>query len=163
MDTRVAPNKVVSITYTIIDDTGELRERVDLPVSYLHGGRSNLFPQIEQALHDKCVGDVVSVRLAPEEGFGPHNPGLTFTDDLENVPEELRFLGAELEGQNAQGATMKFVVTEIRDGRLTVDANHPFAGKTVTFEVTVAGVRNASPEELMRGEPANTHGGLPVH
>jgi FKBP-type peptidyl-prolyl cis-trans isomerase SlyD len=162
-EARVAPNKVVSITYTIVDDAGELRERVDLPVSYIHGGRSKLFPQIERVLHGKRVGDVVKVTLAPEEGFGPHDPGLAFTDDLENVPDDLRFLGAELEAQNAEGEVLKFVVTEIRDGKLTVDANHPLAGKTVTFEVTVAEVRDADVDELMRGEPANTYGGLPVH
>ncbi len=159
----VRRNKVVSITYTIHDDQGTLMERVDLPVSYIHGRQRELFPQIERELDGKTVGDNVRVELSPEDGFGPHNASLTFTDDIANVPEELRYVGAELEAQNASGEVLKFVVTDIRDNKLTVDANHPLAGKNVIFDVTVAEIRDATDEELRAGRPANTYQGLPVH
>lgn len=158
---RVAANKVVSVIYSIKDEQGETIEHTDLPVSYIHGGRSDMFEKIERELEGKTVDDRVQVTLGPDEAFGDHNPGLTFTDDIENVPEALRFVGAELEAQNAEGETLKFIVTGIKDSKLTVDANHPMAGKTVTFHVKVADVRDATSTELASGQPEEL--GLPIH
>ena len=152
---QIESNKVVSLTYSILDDKGKILEQSDLPVSYVHGGHSDLFEKLEQALTGKSVGDEVTVTLSPEDSFGQHNPDLTFTDDLENVPTELRYVGAELEAQNASGEVMKFVVSSIDNNKFTVDGNHPFAGKTVTFRVKVAEVRDATAEELQSGQPAS--------
>jgi len=127
-----------------------------LPIHYVHGGKSDLFEKLEVALSGKSIGDQVSVTLSPEEGFGQHNPDLTFTDDLENVPEELRFVGAKLEAQNADGEPMKFVVSKVKESELTVDANHPMAGKTVIFKVKVADIRDASSDEARTGQAAST-------
>jgi FKBP-type peptidyl-prolyl cis-trans isomerase SlyD len=158
----VCRDKVVSITYTIHDDQGTLMERVDLPVSYIHGRQHDLFPQIERALDGKGVGANISVELSPDEGFGAHDPSLSFTDDITNVPEELRFVGAELEAQNASGEVLRFVVTDIKENELTVDANHPLAGKTIVFAVNVTDIRDATDDELRAGRPANAHQGLLV-
>ena len=153
MQSEITSNKVVSLVYSIIDDKGEILEQSELPISYIHGGHSDLFEKLEQELTGKTVGDEVSVTLSPEEGFGAHNPDLTFIDDMENVPPELRYVGAELEAQNANGEVMKFVVSDISENKMTVDGNHPFAGKTVTFRVKVAEVRDATAEELKTGQP----------
>lgn len=153
MQPQIESNKVVSLTYSILGEQGEILEQTELPISYIHGGHGDLFEKLERALTGKAIGDEVSVTLSPEEGFGPHNPDLSFTDDLENVSPELRYVGAELEAQNANGESMKFVVSDISDNKLTVDANHPFAGKTVTFKVKVAEVRDATAEELSSGQP----------
>ncbi|HEX9625374.1 MAG TPA: FKBP-type peptidyl-prolyl cis-trans isomerase [Acidiferrobacterales bacterium] len=149
----VTTHKVVSITYSLRNANGEIVEHSDMPVQYIHGIGGDLFPQVEQALTGKRVGEHVTVTLPPEEGFGHPDPGLTFTDDVENVPPELRRIGTELEAQNAQGETLKFVVTRIEGGKLTVDANHPFAGQTITFDVTVQDIRDATPDELRSGQP----------
>lgn len=160
---HIEVNKVVSLTYSIVDDKGEILEQSDLPIHYVHGGKSDLFEKLEAALTGKTIGDQVSVTLSPEDGFGSHNPDLTFTDDLENVPEELRFVGAELEAQNANGDALKFVVTEIKETELTVDANHPMAGKTVTFKVKVTDIRDASSDEARTGQPVvSTDQGHPL-
>lgn len=145
---RIAPHKHVTLTYRIVDPDGLVLEQNDIPVSYIHGGYSDLFEKVERALEGKAAGDNVSVTLAPDEGFGEHDPNLTFTDDLENVPHEFRYLGAQVEMQNETGEARTFIVTRIEDGQLTVDCNHPFAGKTVRFEVQIQSVRDATPEEL---------------
>lgn len=150
----VAKNKVIAITYVLRSQEGGVFEIRDLPVAYVHGGVSDLFPKIEQALEGKSVGARVSVTLTPEEGFGAHDPKLTFTDDIENAPPDLRQIGMEFEAQNANGESMVFKVTYIADGKITVDANHPFAGQTITFEVTVRDIRDATPDELRLGRPA---------
>jgi FKBP-type peptidyl-prolyl cis-trans isomerase SlyD len=150
----IRKNKVASITYTLLNQRGEVFEQSDVPVSYLHGHDSGLFEKVEQALEGKAVGDSIQVTIAPEDGFGAHDPALTFTDDLENVPPELRAIGAQLEAQNASGEMLTFIVTRIEHSKLTVDANHPLAGQTVQFNVTVRDVRDATAEELRTGQPA---------
>lgn len=156
-DLTVAPGRVVSFTYLIRDDeTGEIREYRDLPYSYVHGPGAGMFPKIAQALESCRSGDKVSVTLSAEEGFGSHDPNLTFTDDLDNVPPELRFVGAELEAESESGERRQFRVTRIADGKLTVDGNHPFAGRRLRYEITVTGVRDATPEETRSGVVADS-------
>lgn len=145
---RIAPNKLVAITYSIKDAEGNLLEHSDLPINYIHGGQSDLFEKIEAALEGHAEGDVIDVTLPPEEGFGSHDPNMTFVDDIENVPEEFRQVGAEVEMKNDLGESRVFHVTHIGNGKLTVDGNHPFAGKTLIFTVKVEGVRDATPEDL---------------
>lgn len=144
--------KVVSITYLIRDETGEVCEYRDLPVAYIHGGRSDLLPKIERALEGKPAGFTTTVSLSPAEGFGEHDAGLTFTDSLDNVPPELRHLGAALDAESEGGEVRHFRVTRIEAGKLTVDANHPYAGKTLVYEIKIVGVREVSAEEIASGE-----------
>ena len=125
-------------------------------MDYVHGMNSKLFRKVERALEGCTVGAKISVSLSPEEGFGRHDPGLTFTDDLDNVPEQFHHLGAQLEAQNAKDEQPTFVVTQISETTLTVDANHPLAGQTVSFEVTVQNIRDATPAEVRSGEPGAT-------
>ncbi|HWS01798.1 MAG TPA: peptidylprolyl isomerase [Gammaproteobacteria bacterium] len=158
MSERIAPRKLVSLTYRISDTEGVLLEQNDVPVSYLHGGYSEMFEKVERALEGKGAGDVVEVSLDPTEGFGAHDPNLTFTDDIENVPPEFRHLGAEVEMQGEHGEARTFIVTRIENGQLTVDCNHPFAGKTVLFRIEILSVRDASPDELREaGLPPGMH------
>ena len=152
-DQIVAKNKVVSITYRILDEQGELVEQSDIPVDYIHGSDNDMFPKVEQALEGKTVGDSVKVVLPPEDGFGHADPNMTFTDDLENVPPEYRHVGARPMFQNEHGDVTEFVVSKIENGKLTVDGNHPFAGKTMTFNVDVVAIRDATEDELSGRSP----------
>lgn len=155
---KIASNKLVTLTYSIMDDAGLVLEQNDVPISYLHGGHSELFEKIERALEGKVAGDKVDVTLLPAEGFGEHNSSLTFTDDIDNVPPEFRHIGAEVQMQNPQGEPRTFIVTKIEKDRLTVDCNHPFAGKPVHFHVEVMSVRDATADELRQaGANPNLH------
>ncbi len=160
---KVAKNKAVYVTYSILSEEGEILERSDLPIGYVHGVGSQLIEQVEKRLDGCEVGDTVEVILSPEQGFGPHDPDLTFTDDIDNVPPEVRYVGAQVEMQNDRGETRSFIVSRIEDGRLTVDGNHPFAGKTVRFVVEVNDVRDATPEEIAAGVPDQPEGVCTTH
>ena len=144
-------HKVVAITYTIVDDSGIILEQSDIPVYYVHGGPNDMFPDIEAALDGCTLGDSVEVVLPPEKAFGYHDPAMTFTDDIDNVPPEFRRVGAEVEMQNDRGETRSFFVSKIEADKLTVDGNHPYAGKTLTYAVTVADIRDATEEEKQKG------------
>lgn len=148
---RIGKHKAVTLVYRITDAEGRTVEQNDLPIGYVHGVGSGLHDRVEAALEGHVAGDSVSVALAPDEGFGPHDPELTFTDDLDNVPPQFRRVGAEVEMQNDHEEFRTFRVTRIEDGRLTVDGNHPLAGQAVTFHVTVREVRDATPAEIAAG------------
>ncbi len=152
-DQKVGKNKAVYLTYSILDDQGTVFEQSDIPVGYIHGIGSELFEKIEAALEGKTVGERVEVTLTPAEGFGERRPELTYTDDIDNVPPEFHRIGAEVEFQNKEGETLMFTVSHMENGKLTIDANHQLAGKTVTFVVDVATVREASSEEIANGAP----------
>ncbi len=147
----IGDGKVVSFTYWILDEAGDIIEQSDLPISYVHGGKHDLFDKVEQQLEGSVIGDTVEVSLSPEEGFGPHDPSLTYTDALDNVPSEFHHVGAEVEMVNDQGDAKTFVVTHIEDGKLTVDGNHPMAGKIITFHIHVTDIRDATEEEMANG------------
>lgn len=151
MSALVARHKCVEFTYVITDEGGAVLEQVDLPVGYVHGANSGLLEKVEQALEGHQVGDTVQVMLIPEEGFGYPDPALTYTDNIENVPEQFRFIGAEGEFQNDQGEVKTFRVSRIEDGRLTLDGNHPLAGKSLWFTVRIVSIRDATMQEIRTG------------
>jgi len=152
-DQIVANNKVVSFTYSILDESGEVIEQSDMPFSYVHGGKHEMFDKVVQELEGCIIGQDMMVPLSPEESFGQSNPSLIYTDDIDNVPPEFHRVGAEVEMVNDQGDSRKFVVTAIENGKLTVDGNHPMAGKTITFNVKVVDIRDATPDEIANGVP----------
>ena len=149
---KISRNKAVQFTYTITDDQGNVVEQVDLPVNYVHGaGTMGLIEQVERAMEGLTVGESVSVDIPPADGFGDYDPELTFTDDLANVPPQFRKIGAQVEMANSEGESKTFVVSKIEGDKLTVDGNHPLAGKVATFKVKVLEVRDASPDEIRNG------------
>lgn len=151
MSEKITKNKLVSLIYTITDEDNNILERIDTPIQYIQGIKSHVIEKIEIALEGHQVDDLVHITLSPEEGFGAHQPELTFSDDIKNVPPQFHTIGAEVEFQNDQGENKIFRVTHIEDNKLTVDGNHPFAGKTITYNITVQEVRDATARELKSG------------
>ena len=152
---HVVEGKVVYLTYNIRDVAGDLLEQSEFPIGYLHGAGTALFPKVEQALKGAQIGTTIEVTLSPEEGFGLRRSELTFIDNIDNVPPELRYIGAQAQMENDHGEQHTFVVSEIADGKLTVDGNHPFAGRTLIYTVRVVHLRDATPAEMARGEPSD--------
>ncbi len=144
----IQPGKFVSLTYTISDADDNLLEQNDIPVNYIHSGDKELIGGMDQAVLGKSAGDMVEMEVPPEDGFGKPDPNLTFTDDLENVPPQLHQVGAEVEMQNESGEIKTFYVTKIEDGKLTVDGNHPLAGKTLKVRVNILEVRAPTIEDM---------------
>jgi len=157
----VSKHKVVTFTYMIFDNaSGAVLEQSDLPLSYLHGVDGKMYPKAEQALEGKQVDDIIEVVISPEEGFGYPDPNLMYVDKIENVPPEYRHIGAEAMFQNEQGESITMKVTRIENGEITLDANHPFAGKTVKFKIKVLALRDATEQEIGTGEVVDMSGPL---
>ena len=152
MSNTITTNKFVELTYRIINQTnGEVIEQVEEPLGYVQGDNTLLFNQVTKELEGKSVGDEVENLLKAEDAFGPKLDELIFTDDINNVPLEYRFIGAAVTMQNDKGGTKDFIVSSIEDGKLTIDGNHPLAGKDIIFYVEVLSVRDATADEIIEG------------
>ncbi len=149
----ITQNSAVSFHYTLTDDQGQ---QIDSsagqdPLAYLHGA-GNIIPGLEKALEGKSVGDQLNVEVSAEEGYGPVQQEL-----IQEVPREAFQgvdtieVGMQFEAQTGQGGAVPVTVTAVTDETVTVDGNHPLAGKTLNFDVTIADVREASEEELAHG------------
>ncbi len=150
---KIAKDTVVSLNYELFDSTGELLEKVEEQISYLHGGYDGIFPLVEEALHGKSVGDKISVTMQPDDAFGEYDHSLVEVESRSSFPKEVA-VGMQFEGAPEASDDEDFIlftVVDVTDDEVTVDGNHPLAGKTLTFNCTVAGVRQATAEELEHG------------
>jgi len=149
---KVKPGKFVSLSYVIKDETGSVLEHNDIPTGYIFGGDTQLLGEMDQLLLGKQAGDEISSEIPPEQGFGAYDPEMVFVDDVENVPEDFRQVGAEVQMQNDLGETRSFFVRKIEAGKLLIDGNHPMAGKTLTLQVKILEVRDATAEDFTKVE-----------
>jgi len=148
----IANDKVVTIEYTVTDENNQVLDSSEgrEPLKYLHGA-GNIIPGLESALAGLKAGDEYEVEVAPADAYGEHNPQL-----VQDVPR------AAFEGVdqiepgmvfNAQGpqGQVQVTVTGVAEDTVTIDGNHPLAGKTLTFKGNVVDVRDATEEEVQHG------------
>lgn len=155
---QIGKDTVVELEYRLLDTDGELIEKTDEPVAYLHGGHGGIFAAVEKALDGKNVGDACRLRLTPEEAFGDYDADLVHVEPKDKFPDNVE-VGMQFEGQGTEsGENLVYTVTDIADDKVVVDGNHPLAGQTLHFECTVTSVRAASAEELSHGHVHGAHG-----
>jgi len=151
---KIAKDTVVSLSYELIDlSGGAMLEKSNDPISYVHGGYDGIFPTVEEALHGKNVGDKVSVKMEPDDAFGEYDHDLVRVESRDLFPKDIE-VGMQLEGgaeDDDDEDYMLYTIVEISDKEVTVDGNHPLAGKTLNFNATVTGVRAATREEIDHG------------
>ena len=151
MQNQIAKNSVVTLNYTVRDTDGAVIDDGEHPLVYLHGGYDGIFPVLEETLHAKKVGDVLQVKLLPEEAFGDYDEELILVEDAKLFPENIE-VGMSFERVSEDGEEeVLYRVTDIADGKVVVDGNHPLAGVALVFDVTVAEVRAATTEEITHG------------
>jgi FKBP-type peptidyl-prolyl cis-trans isomerase SlyD len=155
---QIAKDTVVSLTYRLLGADGQLIERADEPISYLHGGYHGIFPRVESALDGKAAGDACEVHLAPDDAFGEYEAQLVRVEPRRLFPPNLK-VGMQFEGSAEDSAgTRVYTVTDVADDKVVVDGNHPLAGQTVVFSCVVTEVRAASREEIAHGHVHGAHG-----
>ncbi len=150
---KIAKNTVVSLQYSLSDAGGTLLEKSNDPVSYLHGGYDGIFPVVEEALHGKDVGDRCVVEMEPDNAFGEYDHDLVRVEPRNLFPADVT-VGMQFEGgaEDAEDEDyMLYTVVEVNDQEVVVDGNHPLAGKALSFDCTVIGVRPATSEEIEHG------------
>ena len=153
MNRQVVKNTVVTLDYSVTDPDGELVDVGQEPLVYLHGGYDDIFPLIEEAVHEKSVGESVVVKMQPDDAFGEYDAELIQVESRKGFPRELQ-VGMQFEGIPDSGDdddTLIYRVTEIADDKVVLDGNHPLAGMALVFTCTVTAVRPASAEEITHG------------
>jgi len=149
---QAVKEKVVSIHYTVKGADGEVIDSSEGrdPLVYLHGAQ-NIVPGLERALEGKAAGDDLAVTVAPEEAYGQLNESLIQPVPKAQFPEGVEpQIGMQFQAQSEAGPRLVRVV-EIAEETVTLDGNHPLAGQTLNFDVSVVDVRDATPEELQHG------------
>jgi FKBP-type peptidyl-prolyl cis-trans isomerase SlyD len=151
---KIAADSVVTLTYKLYSAQEKLIEESAQPIVYIHGSHHGIFPKIEAALAEKGPGDHCSVMLEPDDAFGEYDAELVRVESEDRFPDGVKigmqFEEAEDEGEEG-GELRVFTVTDIADGKVVVDGNHPLAGQRLRFDCTVLDVRPATAEELAHG------------
>lgn len=152
---EIAAARVASFHYTLTDADGQVIDQSPegQPLAYFHGA-GNIIPGLEKALAGKQAGDALKVEIAPEEAYGIRNE-----DMIQTLPREafqgidVVEPGMQFQASSSQGPVLVTVVA-VNDQQVTIDGNHPLAGKTLHFDVRVAEVREATAEEQAEGRVA---------
>ncbi|WP_428651470.1 FKBP-type peptidyl-prolyl cis-trans isomerase [Roseibium sp.] len=117
-------------------DSSEGREPLEFTV-----GSGQIIPGLDRAIPGMKVGDEKTVRIDAEDAYGPHNPAAKQAVPRTHIPETVPLsIGLQLQAQTENGQMMTVTVVEISDEEVILDANHPLAGKALTFEIQLTGI-----------------------
>ncbi|MPW37575.1 peptidylprolyl isomerase [Vibrio sp. B1Z05] len=149
---KIDNNSVVSLAYQVKLEEGVVVDQagVDAPLDYLHG-HNNLVVGLEKALAGRAVGDKFSVTVSPEEAYGEHSDAMVqrvpanVFQGVDELEVGMRFLADTDQGQ------IPVEITEVDGDEVVVDGNHMLAGQTLTFDVEVVAIREATEEEVAHG------------
>ncbi|MBL8605343.1 MAG: peptidylprolyl isomerase [Myxococcales bacterium] len=161
---KVANGQVVEMEYTLRDDAGEVIDTSEGsdPLVYLHG-ESQIVPGLEKAITGLAVGESLKVTVSPEEGYGTLDPSQVMKVDRKQLPRDAEpEVGMQLAGMGPDGHPILLTIMAVEGSTVTLDANHPLAGKNLHFEVKIKSIREATADELEHGhvhDPNDPHHG----
>lgn len=150
--TTVEDDVVVSIDYTLSVD-GEIIDTSEEegPLEFLQG-HGNIIPGLEKAMYGLKPGDTQNVTVTPEQGYGEYDPEAILDVSRSEFPKEIPLKpGVELEVTDQEGDMQFAKIISVSKGEVKLDFNHPLAGKTLEFVVTVTELRQPTAEELDHG------------
>lgn len=151
MQAEIVKNSVVTLKYTVKDADGVMVDDGQHPLVYLHGGYDGIFPKLEETLHGRRQGDTLQVKLQPDDAFGDYDESLILVEDASLFPENIEVgMSFERVADDSEDEVL-YRITDIAEGKVVVDGNHPLAGVALVFDLTIAEVRPASAEEISHG------------
>jgi FKBP-type peptidyl-prolyl cis-trans isomerase SlyD len=149
----ILSNKVITFNYKLKDDQGNLLDSTDKggPLSFITGNQQ-IIPGLENALSSMIIGSKKNVKLAAADAYGEYDENAIQRVKRSLFPEEAELeIGRTYFGHSPGGQHLQFVITEIENDDITVNFNHPLAGKDLEFDVELLDVRDATPEEISHG------------
>jgi FKBP-type peptidyl-prolyl cis-trans isomerase 2 len=115
------------------------------PIEVTIGG-GTLMSGFEDGVVGMGIGERKSIRIPPQDGYGPWMPELLFDVDKGDFPEDIiPDVGKELHVRHADGSVLDVVITEVHENSVTMDANHPLAGETLDFDIHLLEVTQSAP------------------
>ncbi|XDD53905.1 peptidylprolyl isomerase [Leptospira sp. WS4.C2] len=150
MSKTISKGMVVGFSYHLKNAQGETLDQSDEPLLYLHGWQ-NIIPGLEKELEGLVNGDSKNVTVPPEDGYGTYNEELIFQVPKTELPPDAELeVGMEFQTDTPEGR-MVLYLQEVRDAEVILNGNHPLAGETLHFAVTIKSIREATEEELQHG------------
>lgn len=156
----MSKDQVITMFYELKDaNTGEILEsnmQEGGQISFITG-HGHIIEKLEEEVSKLKSGERATISVKAAEGCGEYN-----NEAIQSLPKE-QFAGIDLHegmelfGQNEDGSSVRVIVKEIKDDEVTVDFNHPYAGKDLLFNVEVLEVRDATEDEKATGMVAGTH------
>ncbi|WP_223154201.1 FKBP-type peptidyl-prolyl cis-trans isomerase [Campylobacter concisus] len=156
----VSKDQVITMFYELKDaNTGEILEsnmQEGGQISFITG-HGHIIEKLEEEVSKLKSGERATISVKAAEGCGEYN-----NEAIQSLPKE-QFAGIDLHegmelfGQNEDGSSVRVIVKEIKDDEVTVDFNHPYAGKDLLFNVEVLEVRDATEDEKATGMVAGAH------
>lgn len=149
----IGENMVVTLSYVLTVD-GEIVDTAEetAPIHYIQG-HNQIIPALERELEGLAAGDSKHIFVPAGEGYGDYDPNMVADINRDQFPPEFIFsLGGQLQIQDTQGHTFNATIRGIGPENITLDLNHPLAGKDLLFQTTVVHVRPATPFEIENGQ-----------
>jgi len=149
---KVEDEMVVSLDYTLIVDDDELESTDEgQPIQFIQG-LGQIIPGLEEELYGMEVGDSKTVKVQSEDGYGDVDPDARQKVKQEEFSEDVPLeVGTFLDLRDSEDNVLSAQIVEKDEDTVTLDFNHPLAGKDLVFEISIASVRPASQEELDHG------------
>lgn len=149
----VTDETVVSLQYVLMVD-GDVVDATELsePIRYIHGYHQ-IIPALEREMEGLGIGETKEVFISAMEGYGEYDPNMVAEIHRDQFPEGFVFnLGGQLRIQDGSGNSFNAIIRGIGPEKVTLDLNHPLAGKDLHFQATVVDLRYATEDELSSGE-----------
>lgn len=153
---KISKDTAVTLQYSVTEANGKPLANRET-TAYLHGGYGNTLPKMEEALEGQEAGYRCTLELSPEDAFGKRQESLARTIPKSEFPPGVK-VGGQLRGMTEDGQEQVFTVMKIKGDQVLLDANHPWADKSLRFTLQVTEVRAASAEEIAHGHVHGGHG-----
>jgi len=149
---NIEDKKVVSFHYTLRDEHGEQLEssREGDPMTYLHGA-GNIIPGLEKALVGKVAGDQFEASVEPAEAYGERDENGVQRISAKHFKQAGRLEPGRMVVLQTRQGPRQVRVVKVGRFNVDIDTNHPMAGLSLTFDVEVTDVRDATAEEVTHG------------
>jgi FKBP-type peptidyl-prolyl cis-trans isomerase SlyD len=153
----IGANKVVTLNYKLTDDQGNVLQTTnEEPFIYL-SGNNQILPKLEEQIDTMLIGGKKNIELSSSDAYGDYDEKAVQQVKKEEFPEGSNLQeGMQYMAHTPDGQPIPFVIKEVKDEDITIDFNHPLAGKNLKFDVELVDVRDATTEELEHG---HAHGG----
>lgn len=150
----IQDNEIVSIEYEVKDGDKVVDSNIGgAPLVFMFG-KGQIIPGLESGIVNMSAGDKADLLVEAADAYGEYNDDATQEVPADQFAGVQLSVGMTLYGQAEDGGTTQVTVKEFGGDTVTIDFNHPLAGKTLMFTVSVNSVREATADEILTGMPA---------
>lgn len=149
MTDKVQDHMVVKLDYTLVVEDEIMESTADgEPIEFIQG-IGQIIPGLEEALYGMKVGEKKTVEIQPEDAYGIYDEDSLEVVQKDEFSEEIPLdVGTFLDLRDDEGEVLSAQIVDADEDTITLDFNHPLAGKVLTFEIEITALRPASKEEL---------------